>query len=388
MQDDRREIQITTTIDVEAIERRFSELWAESAAAVPGPEEVLLRSRVASLMIFISRESEIDEIRATLSELSKAHPCRALMMVGDRETGSQDIEVHLSAACRSEKSRIGQLCCEEITLIARGDFVYELPSVAIPLLVPDLPVFLWWRDELRTEDDLFTKLVGATNRIIIDSVEFNRPESAFAFMAQLFHREQLDAAAITDINWARLTSWRALLANFYDVENYHDELEQINTVTIDFVPQEPSTRATAAQAMLIAAWLASRLGWSLAAEPQTQSKDGTISFRFAKDERQIDLQLKSVERTEMRPGRLAKVELKTATQQPASFLVSRSANGRYLQTEARIGDEVYPGRVLPVRNRSTSELLSKEMEFLSNDRIYEETVNMVARMFEAVVEEE
>ena len=39
-------------------------------------------------------------------------------------------------------------------------------------------------------------------------------------------------------------------------------------------------------------------------------------------------------------------------------------------------------RVLPVRNRSTAQLLSREMEILCNDQIYQEAVAMAAQIID------
>jgi hypothetical protein len=48
--------------------------------------------------------------------------------------------------------------------------------------------------------------------------------------------------------------------------------------------------------------------------------------------------------------------------------------------EARVGASVHRGRVLPVRNRSAAQLLSREMEILCNDQIYQEAVAVAAKM--------
>jgi len=43
---------------------------------------------------------------------------------------------------------------------------------------------------------------------------------------------------------------------------------------------------------------------------------------------------------------------------------------------------VQRGRVLPVRNRSTAQLLSREMEILCNDQIYQEALQFAANLNE------
>ena len=69
-----------------------------------------------------------------------------------------------------------------------------------------------------------------------------------------------------------------------------------------------------------------------------------------------------------------RVELRTNADEPASFTVARSEENLHLLAEARLGTQVHSGRVLPVRNRSAAQLLSREMEILCNDKIYQEAL--------------
>src|SRR5207253_65418 len=105
---------------------------------------------------------------------------------------------------------------------------------------------------------------------------------------------------------------------------------------------------------------------------------GTKRVSLGKDGRAIAVELKSVERPGMRRGRLARVRLETAD---ASFEVLRSEDGVYLETCARHDKEAEDGvyletcarhdkeargeRVFKVRNRSTGNLLGRELEIPS-----------------------
>ncbi|MBA2704266.1 MAG: hypothetical protein H0U60_10485, partial [Blastocatellia bacterium] len=60
----------------------------------------------------------------------------------------------------------------------------------------------------------------------------------------------------------------------------------------------------------------------------------------------------------------------------------RSADLQRVLTEAKLGTNVDRGRVLPVRNRSTAQLLSREMEILCNDQIYQEAVSIAAEIID------
>ena len=374
-----KQIQVEKTLDVEAVERALAELWQETTGgAAVETEEAILRARAANLMVVVTSDNALTESQQTIRELASIHPCRALVMLADRQGADSDIEMFVSASCQDKRRETKvELSCEEITLVAHGQFTTELPSASLPLLVPDLPVFLWWQDLQQLHDDCFLPLSYAADRLVIDSVDLASMNLQLSTIEQLFARQGSEAIAVSDINWARLTSWRALLANFYDVQEYRAALDDQERVKIEYAAPEGNANGVATQALLIAGWLASRLDWSI--EKQTHDQSQTVLFARRRDGRAVNLELVSVERPMMRPGRLARVELQSANNK-ASFVVQRAENGLHLETHATVEGRPCPGRTLPVRNRSTAELLAREMEILAKDTTYEAAVRVAARL--------
>ncbi|MCM3871606.1 MAG: glucose-6-phosphate dehydrogenase assembly protein OpcA, partial [Pyrinomonadaceae bacterium] len=374
-----QQIHVPNTLDVEAIERTLAELWQQSGGHDQSfGDDAVLRARVAGLMVFLHDESLLSDTQQVISELSSSHPCRALLMAGDRNAVARDIEMYVSASCGSQR-RAGSrnLCCEEITLIARGDFVSELPSAAVPLLVPDLPVFLWWRAQIRAEDRVFKQLCLAADRVVIDSADFQDPPADLVAVDQLFKQRQDGAMVISDLNWARLTPWRASLANFYDVEDYRAELDRITGVSITCVAETLVPPTVSSQALLIAGWLASRLEWRFVGAREIQP----LTLNFEKDDRLIKVNFNEVQRSAMKSGRLCEIELK-CSDATSTFLVSRSEDGLHLETQKTIGERSYPGRLVPIGNWSTAQMLGREMEILCSDKIYEEAIAVTPVMME------
>src|SRR5688500_799775 len=102
-----------------------------------------MRARGAKLLIHLTADSAADEVHKMLVDLSTHHPGRVIVMVGAAEEANRDIALTVDSFSKPSGKKIDRrLCCEQVTLNARGRFVVELPSAAIPLLVPDLPVFL------------------------------------------------------------------------------------------------------------------------------------------------------------------------------------------------------------------------------------------------------
>jgi hypothetical protein len=83
-------------------------------------------------------------------------------------------------------------------------------------------------------------------------------------------------------------------------------------------------------------------------------------------------------------GWIARVELSATEPAPSAFVVARSEDGRYLETQALREDEARASRLLVGGDKTEAELLGRELEILSHDRIYEEAVSAAVRLLEAL----
>src|SRR5688572_24727889 len=278
-------IEVEKTFSVAVVEKQLAELWTETTAELDDESKTVLRSRVANLLVFLSNEDALSEVTKWIESLTAAHPGRVLLVLGARDADDSDIEVSVRSLCQTDK-RTGarRLCGEQITLKAYGRFVIELPSAAVPLLVSDLLTFVYWRDALNPSDEVLKKLLVAADRLVIDSSEFHEPVSDLARTNELFQHEALRNVGVSDLNWERLTLWRALLADFYDVPEYQSALDQIDSVRVEYVGTDSQT-PLAPQALLIVASLAPRVGRTVWPTNSDQS------FMFAAADRTISVEL-------------------------------------------------------------------------------------------------
>jgi glucose-6-phosphate dehydrogenase assembly protein OpcA len=387
-----QQIALGKTLDVEVVEQELDALWqGSSGPARPDPaaadehpddETPVLRARAANLLVFVSDDKSLTEVHELLLELTAAHPSRVLTMLGEIDEPDLDIEMYVSAFSQKEKlTGPKRLCCEEVTLKARGSFVVELPSAALPLLVSDLPTFLWWRSMVDSSQKVFSTLLHESDRLIVDSAEFTKPVDELMAINKIFQPDYDTKVGISDLNWARLTSWRGLLADFYDVAEYRTALEGIDNVRISYVAPQADAAAIAPQALLMAGWLASRLQWKMLDQPATGDDERVVVKVNNQRGRTITVEMQRVKEAAIKPGRLACVELQSLAD-GSSFKVERSNDLQRVLTEANLGANVQRGRVLPVRNRSTAQLLSREMEILCNDQIYQEALQFAANLNE------
>ncbi|HKQ03931.1 MAG TPA: glucose-6-phosphate dehydrogenase assembly protein OpcA [Blastocatellia bacterium] len=367
----------TSTINVGAIEKELTSLWKQASEDETGG---VVRASILNLIAFVPDPAEIAAVDDIVIDVTASHPCRVIALVADRASQESKLTAEVTSRCTLPTPTSKQVCCEQVTITASQDHLDEAPSAIVPLLIADLPVYLWWRAEPRAEDkELYGWLTDIADRVVIDSAKFNEPEGDLAKMAAVLgggHR----GPALSDMNWARLTAWRALIAGFYDVPEYRPLLKQIERVTIEYAPPAADPAAISTRALLLGGWLASRLGWQFN-PAATVREDGAARFEFSAYGRTGQLEFRHTERA-IEPGHLALVTIANADDcdKACAFTVRRSADGTRIETGVTLDEAKRPKRVLSYEGLDEGALLARELEILGNDRVYEETVKAAGAM--------
>jgi glucose-6-phosphate dehydrogenase assembly protein OpcA len=209
--------------------------------------------------------------------------------------------------------RIGEGTPGEVVVIRmRGPLASHPASVIRPLLLPDSPVVIWWpgKAPANIADD---ELAGLALRRVTDSAAAKRP------LAELRTRAATYQPGDTDLSWTRLTRWRALLAAALD-----QYPARILAATVEAERASPS-------ADLLAAWL------------------------------QSCLKVKVVRKTTAGPGMTA-VRMTTAA---GDIAITRS--------DGLLASYTVPGqpeRLVALKRRETTELITEELRRMDDDDVY------------------
>ncbi|HEX8684908.1 MAG TPA: glucose-6-phosphate dehydrogenase assembly protein OpcA, partial [Pyrinomonadaceae bacterium] len=375
------QVSLARGIDAAKLERELNAMWAEMSAPADGgaggasQSAGVVRACVLNLVVY----AEGAECRAQVDDLLAAvverHPCRAIVLAAEPGAGGARLEAFVSTRCQLSARGRKRICGEQITIEAAGDAVRTAATAVAPLLVPDVPVFLWWRDIPHYDDVLFERLAAMADRVVIDSASFDEPHKDLLQLARLLEAGRL---RLSDLNWGRLTSWRSLVAGFWDVADYRDPLSQIEKVVIGYDPPDISRGQIAPKALLALGWLASCLGWEAAGGASALST-GRARFALRGGGREIEAVLAASDDVAGRDGWLTSLTLSTAAGD--EFYVELLHEERRLKTGARlkgVGHAV--GRVLGYEARSEGQRLSGELDILSRDEVYERAVAAAARM--------
>lgn len=355
-------------VDVASLEKQLAAMWRETAKGGGADAASMTRVCVANLVVYVPDKETRAGLEKLLEEVAEQTPSRVILLFAERESESR-LDAYVSTRCRAALMERRQVCCEQVTIEAGGAAVESVASAVEPLLMPDIPAFLWWKDIPHYDDKLFARLVEMSDRVVIDSAAFDHPHADLARVASLV-AERADVMMLSDLNWGRLTAWRSLIASFWDVPDYRAHLDALDSVIIEYAPCALAPEEMAAQALLTAGWISSRLGWQPTDEKLTRNGD---SFRAALrvGSRAIKLELRALDGRA--DGALRRVVFRGA-EGAAEFYAMIDESGTKLETSAQIGDALHVGRVLTYEAKSEGQRLSREMSILARDEVYEQAV--------------
>ena len=352
---------------IDALERELARLRRAAVAHARERGQTLGRASVLNLVVYSEREVHARRAARTVADLALRHPSRAIVLLGDRDRDGVVASVQLH--CHVPQSDGAQpVLYEQILARVRGDFDERVASVVIPLLVPDLPVFLWWTGTPPSEARHLNDLVTLADRFIIDSADFARPDHTLPEIARLARHR----VAITDLNWARLTHWRELIAQFFDVPAWRPFLDGITGIRVGFAVDMDGRDIHPSQALLLLGWLSSRLGWR-PVEALAPSEAGGLLFRMSRgDGAPIMVRLRPRFERGLDAGNVSGIRIQaTHGRETAEFVIKRAPDERHATATAIIGGVVRSERVMPLPALGIRDLLGEELAIARNDHVYE-----------------
>lgn len=370
------------------VEEQFHGLWrnvAETAQSKLGDQAVMM-AQVLNLIVRAESYDAANDYTADIDQITGRHPGRAIMTIIDPTDEQMALQAWVSIHCQLPPTGGRQVCCEQVTVAGGGDAAKQMPAAIIPLLLSELPVFLWWPRGTPFDDNLFKQLADSLNRLIVDSATFENPEGALSRMAERL-RSSWPHLSYTDMNWGRLTRWRELVAQFFDSAALRPYLDRITDVTIDVALSKAGTSVNRAQGLLAAGWLASRLGWhpvdpvyQLVSAEGDRPSSTRLSLKSGK--RSVTVLVNAGPWTCDVPGDIQSIKLEVAGsdgtgEAEATFRVSLDQeHGEQATTSIDIKGTTPTVRNIQLESLTRAELLDNELEVFSHDKVYEEALDI------------
>jgi glucose-6-phosphate dehydrogenase assembly protein OpcA len=358
----------STGIDPAAIERELQRLIRlpqnTSTSGVPGT-----RTAVLNLVAYAADVVTMERIVATLAALVDHHPSRTVVaMVNQGGAGQIDAQVHVD--CRAMGTTGLRVCSEHVILSVSPAALRRVPNVVLPLLLSDLPVVFWWPGEPALREPILYDMLRPANRFVVDTLGFVHVERSLVTLDALRHRASV-GVDLADLNWGRLLPWRELVAQFGDMAAWRAHLTRVDLVEIE-LGKPTDARSNRAQALLLAGWLASRLGWT--PTEMERLRDG---YRLRAKRRGGSVEIRIAISTQSTSG-LRSVRLKRETaRQSAAFAIVAGEHDTAQMSVQIDGQDVY-ARTARIERLTEAELLATELDMTVVDTVFEEALGVAA----------
>jgi glucose-6-phosphate dehydrogenase assembly protein OpcA len=318
-----------------------------------------LRSSVLNLIV-VTDEDSAQEITNSVSRLAGRHPGRAIVFIADPE-GESNVDVRLSAFCHVRGGG-AQVCAEQVTIHAEGPPARHLESLAGGLLIPDLPVFLWYPGEFSPRSLEFAAMADLADRIIVDSAASENHEACLREIATLI--EDPEMPAIGDLQWVGLSPWRSLLADTFGAPERAGDLGKIESAEVLYAPGGEN------RALLLIGWLASTLGW----KPESAEQGGQ-NIEFSGPSGRISVVLSP----DSPDARLRRIRLYS---EEYSFQVSRHRDLSDVRITVMRGDELLAERTVHLGSFDLGILVGEELRYRGRDEAYEGALRKAVEILE------
>jgi glucose-6-phosphate dehydrogenase assembly protein OpcA len=250
-----------------ALRKLLAERHEESDAYVP--------ARVLNLIAIVDRDWK-GEVHNRLESVGRFHASRTILCAVEDRRSTLDAFVTMTA---DHDPRPGEIVAleERVELDLGPAHLKRLAPIVDPLIVPDLMTVVWSPHQ---HDDAVDELIGLAQVVLVDTVTSPEPAAALRRSQELARD-----AYVVDLAWVRSMPWRERIAATFDPPARRPLLDEIESLTVRH--HEESTTA----AVLILAWLATRLGWDPPSCFEQEADNSLLCSRAQSGGREIELRL-------------------------------------------------------------------------------------------------
>jgi glucose-6-phosphate dehydrogenase assembly protein OpcA len=395
----------------EEVEDELTSFWRRAADNMRISQNMNVRTSILNFVICAPDIESAYKASMLLRDLSSTLIARVTLLILDtRSDMPSDVKTWVTLRSFPIISDIMRHHFEQITVLISGTAIQYAANIVQPLLKTDLPVYLWWLKSPPEDESILQRLLHISSRFVVDSRDFSQPEEQVRALSELL--QDSPDSALSDLNWEHITVWRELIAQFFDITEYRAYLLNADFIEIEYaIP--PSVETENAQtehagtastnpvgALLMAAWLKTRLGWQLSesGEQKNQSTElGSYSWEMntrdvtrisqplllntQEGEKPASIQISVQPRVqaESRPGTLCMIRITgEADGKRATFIVERVEDDDHVSTAVEISGDTRLQRTVNVAAmHQESTLLHRELEIMGRDHLYEETLHEV-----------
>lgn len=244
-----------------------------------------------NLIVYTGDRDSLESLQSSLDLIKVKFPCRIIYIQENRQ------DAHLELKLNFQKEN-------QITIEGGTTHLSKIPFIILPYLIPDLPIYLFLKEDPTAENIILPFLKSISRRMIFDC---ELPENIALWSQKMLELLAQPSLEIVDMNWARTGGWRTVFTQVFDTQDRVANLSNCHSITLYYnqLSTEKKGRLDL-QAVYLQSWLSSRLGWKFKSVTRT---DSNLLFIYNIKGGDLSIEIKPAEMSNLPVAELTKIEI-------------------------------------------------------------------------------
>lgn len=349
-------------INLADIEKELGRLWDAQK------EKKFIKASLFNLILYANNEIRTEFLDDLVKSILEKYPCRIIFVLGNSDSTKNYLRTSVTNTLIGEGDNA--VVCDRINIEVSHSQLYRVPFVILPILIPDLPIYLLWDEDPTADHKILPHFKAYASRLIFNS---DCTQNLHKFSQRMLEEIQKEKLEIRDINWAAGGGWREILAHIFDSEDRIKALRECKNIRIEFNGKCPGSNChPEIQAIYLQGWLAAQLGWSF----QSYEKEKEARFiRYRQGEVPIVVELVSNIFPSENSGGIHSIEINTAKENILVLLETGAPSKVTIHITSE--DRCEMPYHLPLADMKTSGFLIQELFYRKTSAHYR---NMLAHL--------
>lgn len=232
-----------------------------------------------NVIIYTHEKHRSEYFEHIVSTFIENYPCRVIFIHPDADTAAQ--------------------ACDKIQIDGSMSKLDKVPFEVLPLIIPDLPVYLVWGQNPISDNIILPTLLKLATRFVYDS---DCAKDLQEFSAKMLKKSGELRIDFMDVGWANISGWRDVIAQTFHSPEKLAYVNSCDEITIHYNNIEESlTLHPARQALYLQAWLAAQMEWSF---QSISNEDGAVVITYQTPNTTTRMVLKHQNRPKLSQGRI------------------------------------------------------------------------------------
>lgn len=335
------------------------------------------RACLFNLIIFSKDPRRAAYLHQIVQTILERFPCRIIFIQSAKNSELEYLRAFASNVIVSQGD--AAIACDRINIDASEGQLHRVPFVILPLLIPDLPLYLVWGENPATESVILPVLQKYASRIVFDSECI---DNFWEFCKKILEMLDHTRLEVRDVKWAQAGGWREILALTFESQERIGHLKDAREILITY-NSHPTVfvSQTHVQAFYLQAWLAARMEWEF---EKGEKINEVIANLYTQNGRPISINLLPQDIANIPSGEILGIQI--ATNSEHSYVLLRKEHYPQVTVHISSRDRCEMPFLLPLQELRTAGSLMDDIFYRKTSLHYRETLEMIVKASSGIKE--